>query len=188
MSAETFWQQERISRVVRQSLAHAARKSGAQGPLQLKQSPGNYLGTVSFGAGGFGGKDCGLNCLPFLLPFLLPLWLWVFVLVLPFLPVSVVAIFPISVVLVVPLVACANDKLAPSNRANTNVASFFMLPPLKGSSVLIILTRSGRDSFLSSPIGYLWRTFWKREIVPDGDVLRDLDQDRKSTRLNSSHT
>src|SRR5260370_38791386 len=122
------------------------------------------FGGIYFG----GGVVVPLQLFLLFLPPFLPC---VFVLVLPFLPVSVVAIFPISVVLVVPLVACANDKLAPSNRANTNVASFFMLPPLKGSSVLIILTRSGRDSFLGSPIGYLWSTFWKRATVPDGYVV-----------------
>jgi hypothetical protein len=73
------------------------------------------------------------------LPFLPPLW--------PFLP-PLWFFFPLSVVVgepvcVPPVLVCANDRLAPSRIANTNVATFFMsFSPLEDVSRVAQLDNS----------------------------------------------
>ncbi|MFI5103846.1 MAG: hypothetical protein ACHP79_02875 [Terriglobales bacterium] len=95
-----------------------------QGRLSVKKLPGSY----------FGG---GVVVPPLLfLPFLPPLW--PFLVLVAFLPLVVeaaVAFLPGSVLApLLPVVPWAIARVAPSNMVNTNVNSFFMLSPLKGSS------------------------------------------------------
>src|SRR5258708_14512495 len=96
------------------------RKRPGMGRFNLKQFPGNY-----FGAGVVVPPELFLLFLPPFLP-------CDFVLV-AFLPLAGLVTGALSPE--VPPPVCANDRLAPSNIANTNVASFFIpFSPLKENS------------------------------------------------------